>query len=265
MERNALHGLGSSIVYGPVTSRRYGRTFGVNLLPENQKRCDWNCLYCQLGYTSYGARDDHDDRAEGFPSVEQVAQALEDLRSAEAVDAIVVCGNGEPTLHPDLPRVAEALCAARDRLQPRARLVCLTNGSELWRRDVLGAMRRLDEVAVKLDTGSCELMHRVNLPLKPACVEFQIRAIKRLHGAVVQACLTRGAVDLCAEEAIEAWLSAVERAMPDRVDIYTLSRRAPSGALRPATADELVAIAKRCHERAGCTVRAFDHRAQVYG
>ena len=37
-------------VYGPVPSRRLGRSLGVDILPF--KTCTLNCVYCQLGPTS---------------------------------------------------------------------------------------------------------------------------------------------------------------------------------------------------------------------
>ena len=242
------HGLSASIVYGPLRSRRYGMNRGVNLLPPLEKRCDWNCVYCQLGYTSYR------HRPEDFPTVDDVAAAVRSIPASPRLDALVVCGNGEPTLHPEFVRVVDALVAAR---APGVRLVCLTNGQELWRHDIVRALKRLDETAVKLDAGTCDLLARVNVPLRPACVTHQIRGLKRLHGAVVQSCFLEGGVSNTSAADVDAWLDAVARAMPERVDVYTLDRPTPSGKLRPAADDTLRGIGLRVRGELGLAVRVF--------
>ncbi len=245
----ADHGIADGVVYGPQRSRRYGRTIGINLLPAGDKRCDWNCVYCQLGYTDYHRRPD------GFPAVADVVAAL-DQAPRRKVDALVICGNGEPTLHPDFGAVIAALRGARDRRFPGVPLVCLTNGGELWSQDVVRALKTLDEVAVKLDAGDCDTLARVNMPQRPACVVHQVRGIKRLHGCVVQACFVTGAVDNTGSTALTPWLSAVERAMPCRVDIYTVARPTPSGKVRPVLEGRLREIGAVTARR-GLSVRVF--------
>ena len=251
------HGLTDSIVYGPLRSRRYGMTLGINLLPPHRKRCDWNCVYCQLGYTSY--HESPDD----FPSPSAIAAAVMAAPDVPELDALVICGNGEPTLHPRFSEAIAAVRAARDHRVSSARIICLTNGQALWQRDVVRALRTLDETAVKLDCGTCSLLARVNLPTRPACVHHQIRGLKRLHGAVVQTCLVDGVVSNVGDEDIDAWLETVGRCMPTRVDLYTLARPTPSGRLRPAGAQTLQRIGRRVRDELELPVRVFDTEAAL--
>lgn len=251
------HGLSTRIVYGPLTSRRYGRTRGVNLLPAGVKRCDWNCVYCQLGTTAYTEAPD------GFPTVAEVVQALEQTPTEPALDALVICGNGEPTLHPHFPEAIDGILQVARRRFPATRVVCLTNGQGLWRPDIVRALRRLDETAVKLDAGTCDLLARVNLPIRPACVTHQVRGIKRLHGGVVQSCFFEGGVSNTHRAAVDAWLDAVGRGMPRRVDLYTIARDTPSGKLRPARDDTLAAIAHRVRTELDIPARAYGTHAEI--
>jgi wyosine [tRNA(Phe)-imidazoG37] synthetase (radical SAM superfamily) len=251
-ERDRAHGLAESVVYGPLSSRRYGLDYGVNLLPAGRKHCNWNCVYCQLGYTRL-----REEEVEGFPSPEALEAALAGLPAAPEPAAFVVCGNGEPTLHPRFPDMVDVLVRARDAAWPRARLVALTNGGEAWRPSVLKALRRFDEVGLKLDAGAERLFNKVNLPIRPASVEHQIRTSKRLEGAVIQSCFFEGPVDNSSDEAVGPWLDAVTRAMPRRVDLYTISRSTPSRKLRPVSDARLRTIARWAEARVEGTVRAF--------
>ncbi|MBI2374408.1 MAG: radical SAM protein [Deltaproteobacteria bacterium] len=251
----AAHQLTSEIVYGPTESRRYGRTYGVNILPPAEKLCDWNCTYCQLGYSQYGDDELGTDAPFRGPSPEAIGAALEAAEPVPGLAGIVLCGNGEPTLHPKFPEVIEALRAARDRRFQGVPLIVLTNGAEAWRKRWRAALRSVDEVAVKLDAGTCELFHRVNLPLRSTCVEHQIRTVKRLEGCVIQSCFVTGKVDNSTPDAIEAWVGAVARAMPSRVDLYTIARPTPSGKLLPVTSERLNEIARRLEARTGITAR----------
>lgn len=251
------HGIADGIVYGPLRSRRYGQTLGINLLPPGTKRCEWNCVYCQLGYTRYG------DRPDGFPSVDEVASALWAAPAPADLEALVVCGNGEPTMHPDFVDIACALREVRDIRLPGVRLVCLTNGQELWRPEVVRALKTLDETAVKLDAGSCDLLARVNVPIRPACVRHQIRGVKRLHGAVIQTCLLGGKLTNARPEHIDALLETIIAAMPERVDVYTLARPSPSGKFVPLSEDRLREIGARIRSQAGIPVRVFGEEAAV--
>ena len=244
------HGLASTIVYGPLVSRRYGITYGVNLLPPAQKRCDWNCVYCQLGYT------DFDDEPGPFPSPDDVGAAVLFAPPVDGLAGLVICGNGEPTLHPQFAAAVEAVREARDARFPGVPVVCLTNAAEIWRREVLRALLTLDDVAVKLDAGTCAQLQRVNLPVRPTCVEYQIRAVKKLDGATIQSCFFEGPVANADEASVAAWLKAVERAMPRRVDLYTLSRPTPAGRLRPLEPARLAEIAVQV-EALGVPVRSF--------
>src|SRR5688572_16316849 len=114
------------IIYGPVPSRRLGRSLGINLLPAEYKLCSFNCLYCQYGWTKKETFTPG-ERLKDLPSVDAVAAALEtaltDLsRDHRKIDAISICGNGEPTLYPALAEVIVKVKNLRDRYQPHERV-----------------------------------------------------------------------------------------------------------------------------------------------
>jgi wyosine [tRNA(Phe)-imidazoG37] synthetase (radical SAM superfamily) len=239
------------LIYGPVLSRRYGLVYGVNLLSSLKKNCSWNCVYCQLGAS------DRRDGDHGFADPAEMRARLDALSLESSPAAFVVCGNGEPTRHPGLDGALAALVDFRDSAAPDVPIVLLTNGSELHRAEVRKALGRVDEISVKLDAGSCETFHRINLPSTPACVHFQARMIRKLHGAVVQSCFLEGAVSNTGEEDLQAWFRALRFAMPGRVDCYTLARPTACRKLHAVSTEWLAALAARVHGELGIAVRAF--------
>lgn len=88
------------MIYGPVRSRRFGYSLGMNLLPTKSKICTFNCIYCECGWnpenTSYNVF------ADKMLFLEELEKNLTLIQSTQhPLDVITYAGNGEPTLHPD--------------------------------------------------------------------------------------------------------------------------------------------------------------------
>src|SRR5689334_20034519 len=137
--------LQTGIVYGPLQSRRFGRSLGINLAPAGRKTCNYNCSYCQYGWTDFPSRGT-------FPSPGEVIEAVDaGLATNPDVDSITVAGNGEPTLHPAFAQIAEGLGRVRRHRAPGAKLTLLSNGSTLNRLDVVYSLSQFDSRCMKLD------------------------------------------------------------------------------------------------------------------
>jgi wyosine [tRNA(Phe)-imidazoG37] synthetase (radical SAM superfamily) len=151
-----MAGPAHSLTFGPVPSRRLGRSLGINTIPP--KRCTYACVYCQLGRTPNLRLDRH----EIFPTdriVDAVAERLDACaRAGERVDALTVVPDGEPTL--DL-RLGQLLAALHRFELPVA---VITNGSLLCRSDVRDALTHADWVSVKVDAARETEWRRVNRP-----------------------------------------------------------------------------------------------------
>lgn len=92
--------LQKGIVYGPVKSRKSGRSLGINLMPTTSKICSFNCCYCQYGWTRIQTNSGMEDGKQ-LPTVTEVIIALrQSLEFHKDFDYITFSGNGEPTLHP---------------------------------------------------------------------------------------------------------------------------------------------------------------------
>jgi len=228
------------IVYGPVSSRRFGRSLGVNLAPAGRKTCNYNCAYCQYGWTEFPARGEFSRPADVINAVDAA------LARDPGVDAITLAGNGEPTLHPAFAPIVEGLSHVRRRRAPAARLVLLSNGSTLNRLDVVYSLARFDVRCMKLDAGDAttyRLMNAATTPLSRLIANLS--AVGRLTLQSMFVTDREKTVDNTRPGAVDAWLEAVDRVRPEAVDIYTLARPPARGSLEPASRDTLDRVASR--------------------
>jgi wyosine [tRNA(Phe)-imidazoG37] synthetase (radical SAM superfamily) len=240
------------IVYGPVRSRRLGRSLGVNVLPLGMKVCNMNCAYCQYGWTR-GQKPR--GRPKAWPTPAQIGSAVvARLRRAEhddeALDRLTVAGHGEPTLHPDFEDIVERLVDIRDRLAPKLRLAILSNSTTASWPSVRRALSAFDERYMKLDAGDPITYARVN-GLGTSIGDI-VDALRDLPRVVVQAMFVRdgtGQVDNTTEGAVHEWLGAIDAIQPSRVHIYTIDRPAALEGLKPVPVRRLREIAERVRLR----------------
>jgi wyosine [tRNA(Phe)-imidazoG37] synthetase (radical SAM superfamily) len=144
------------IAFGPVPSRRLGRSIGINHIPP--KTCSYSCVYCQVGRTSRLSAARRAFYAED-EIVADVARKVDDARLAgEPVDYLTFVPDGEPTLDISLGRVI-------DRLRPLGiKIAVISNGSLLWRSDVRETLANADWVSVKVDAARTDIWRRLNRP-----------------------------------------------------------------------------------------------------
>ena len=153
----------SSIAYGPVPSRRLGRSLGINNIPP--KICSYSCIYCQLGRTSRMQVE----RSHFYEAAEIAEEVKAKIKQAEKrgepVDYVTFVSDGEPTLDADLGREIELL------KNQGVRVAVITNASLIWRQDVRQDLRKADWVSLKVDAVSQEIWRRVNRPHKSLKLE----------------------------------------------------------------------------------------------
>ena len=142
----------SQITFGPVPSRRLGRSLGINNIPPKA------CVYCQVGRTLQ-----HELKTRTFypPDViqQQVAARLKAIRSrGEEVDYLTFVADGEPTLDSNLGETIE-------RLRPLgAKIAVISNGSLFWQPEVRRTLQKADWVSVKIDSVNESIWRRINRP-----------------------------------------------------------------------------------------------------
>ncbi len=239
------------IIFGPVRSRRLGVSLGVNLLPSTKKICNFDCIYCECGWTS----DSKTDRAL-MPSVKEVRDALEKKLSSMKEknlkpDVITFAGNGEPTLHPGFTEIIDDTIELRNRFFPEAKIAVLSNSSTISKPHIREALMKVDQNILKLDSGLDTTVQVHNQPRVNVRVSGLIEDLKKFRGKlIVQTLFLRGShkgrtIDNTTPEELEAWLKAIEIIRPSEVMIYTISRDTPlEGSLQKVPVSELKKIAE---------------------
>ncbi len=223
------------IIFGPVKSRRLGVSLGINLLPATRKVCNFNCIYCECGWTRK-----NDNSSEPLPSRQQVYDALEarlsELKSLNRPpDVITYAGNGEPTMHPEFPGIIDDSIQLRDRYFPEAKISVLSNSTAIRKPAVREALLKVDMNILKLDSAFDLTVKLHNQPVVSLNIEELIEDLKAFNGKlIVQTLFLRGIhdgkrIDNTTPEEIDAWLKAIERIRPYEVMIYTISRDTPEG------------------------------------
>lgn len=151
-----LGGDGGMIVFGPVPSRRLGRSLGINNIPP--KHCSYSCAYCQVGRT----RNLEVQRSRFYEPEEilsEVRARVEAVhKGGEAIDYLSFVPDGEPTLDARLDRSIRLLKTLQ------IPIAVISNASLLDSREVRRALCLADWVSLKLDAAADKPWRRVNHP-----------------------------------------------------------------------------------------------------
>lgn len=142
-------------VFGPVPSRRLGRSLGVDPIPL--KTCNWNCVYCQLGRT----KPLTNERKNYLAPEEIVAQVKSSLAAHPPgdIDWVTFVGSGEPALHTSLGRMIREV-----KILTELPVAVITNGSLLYLPEIRKELAEADAVMPSLDAGTPELYRKINRP-----------------------------------------------------------------------------------------------------
>lgn len=155
------------IIFGPVQSRRFGESLGIDLSPKT-KQCNYDCLYCEL--KGKKAQDSMQEILE----VEEILEAIKKgLKQFKNIQSLTITANGEPTLYPYL---YELMLRLED-IKGEVQTLLLTNGSLLWDLSVSRACLLFDKVKFSLDAISPEVFKKIDRPTKNISLEQILQGI----------------------------------------------------------------------------------------
>ena len=232
--------LREKLVFGPIFSRRLGSSLGINLLPENGKICNFDCVYCECGWNKDGRGDSR------LPLPEELRRELEaklsECKSAgTSIDSITFSGDGEPTLNPHFPEMIDITLELRDKYFPDSVISVLTNATLICRKEVREALMKVDNPILKLDAASDRMVELINQPACDYSVNDIVQDMKLFGGNfIMQTMFLRFPGFSTAEpENLKAWMDIVRETKPREVMVYTLDREAPAQGLEKFTVDEM--------------------------
>jgi len=236
--------LQANIIYGPVRSRRLGRSLGINILPAERKVCSFDCLYCQYGFSRGKTREEAGKERHRLPRVTEVLSAVEAavLNLSPPAAYLTFSGNGEATLHPGFKEIVLGLREIRDRLSPGSKTAILSNSTTVNDPMIREALALLDVRIMKLDAGTEEMFLRYNRPAKGITLEDTVAGLIALEDVTIQSLFTKGPEGNFTPDHVNAWIQQIKKISPLFVQLYTLDRESPTTSLIPVDKDELLHI-----------------------
>ncbi len=225
-----------SYVFGPVNSRRFGLSLGIDLSPD-EKSCNFDCVYCELK----GAKP-----VSKIPNPPRVEDVLKEVKESLAkfgdIRVITVTSNGEPTLYKDLDKLIKGL----NELKKDKKLLILSNSSTICDKKIQNILYDIDIVKLSLDCATKRCFKRIDRPLKEIDLDSIVKCIKEFsrdfkNTLVIEVLLVKGINDNIEEmQKIADILKEIE---PDRVDIGTIDRP-PAYDVKPVSEEKLEKLSK---------------------
>jgi len=227
-------------IFGPVPSRRLGRSLGVDLVPF--KTCTYDCIYCQLGRTTNKTMQ----RKEWAP-LEKVVEGLK-VRLSSNPDYITLSGSGEPTLY---SRIGELIGKIKEITE--IPVAVLTNGSLFWLPEVRRSIMEANLIVPSLDAGNDSIFQYVNRPHKDIVFDRMLQGLIDLRNEYegqywLEVFLLGGVTST--EREIQKLAQCIERISPDRVQVNTVTRPPAESFALPVSMDHLEALSAQLAKKA---------------
>ena len=235
----------SNIIFGPIHSRRFGKSLGVDLSP-GLKQCNFDCLYCELAPAP--TMDAYVD----VVSVEEIATAIKKaLQDDKDIDFITLTANGEPTLYPHLSELIDEI----NMFKGDTKTLILTNAANIDDIKIQDALCKLDEVKLSLDCATQKCLQKLDRShssidvenIKAGMLEFK----RKYKGPLIIEILIVKTLNDTKEE-IEKINTFLLKLKPTRIDISSIDRP-PAYAVQAVNYEELLNIS-----------HMFDSRLPVY-
>lgn len=247
------------IVFGPIKSRRLGSSLGINLLPNESKLCNFNCIYCECGWNSKEAKKSFHPRDE---VKQHLKEKLDELKKFHNLpDVITFAGNGEPTMHPEFAGIIDDTIELRNAVSPKTKIAVLSNATLISRPNVFEALKKVDQNILKLDSAFEATVNLINNPQGSYSTQKLVDKLKEFEGKlIIQTMFLKGTynglvVDNTTEVEVSAWLELLLQIKPNELMIYTIARDTPAKDLEKVEVDELNAIAARAKQLLGIPVQ----------
>lgn len=224
----------SNIIFGPIHSRRFGKSLGVDLSPDG-KQCNFDCLYCELDPAK--TMDSYAD----VVSVSDIVSALKaSFKEHKDIDFMTLTANGEPTLYPHLSELIDEI----NTFKGSTKTLILTNAATIDDLKTQEALLKLDEVKLSLDCATQKCLQKLDRShtgievenIKAGMLEFK----RKYNGPLIIEILIVKTLNDSKEE-IAKLNEYLLKLQPTRIDIGTIDRP-PAFAVKPVTYEKLIEI-----------------------
>ncbi|NLJ50165.1 MAG: radical SAM protein [Candidatus Atribacteria bacterium] len=229
-------------IFGPVQSRRLGKSLGINLTPY--KTCSLDCAYCECGKTT-----DLTIIRKDYIPIEYIQKTMKkysesSLFRSKPPSCVTFAGFGEPTLHSGFGSIAKFA----KKTFPEQHLVLITNGTLFpTHPELFQEIQPIDIILPSLDAGSEKIFKRIDRPhpsiTLASLVEGLIHLRKNYHGQIwLEIFIVEGIND--SESELYLMRDAISRISPDRVQLNSLDRNPAENWVNTTSPQRLIAIAE---------------------
>ena len=226
----------NSIIFGPIPSRRFGISLGIDLSPS-KKQCNFDCLYCELE----GAKTV--DKMDTYPSVDEIIKEVKLNIEKHKLDVITITCNGEPTLYPYLDELVDKL----NEIKNSTKTLILSNGSTIYKKEIFETLLKIDLVKLSLDCISEKCFKKLDRQNKsveiekivPSMIEF---SQKTKNDFFIEILFVKDLNDN--DEELELLYDALKKINPKRIDVGTIDRP-PAYGVKPVSFEFLESVASK--------------------
>jgi wyosine [tRNA(Phe)-imidazoG37] synthetase (radical SAM superfamily) len=224
-------------LFGPVPSRRLGRSLGVDIVP--MKTCTLDCVYCQLGKTS----EKRLERKTYVPLDAVISELKAAIEAGIEADYITISGSGEPTLNSQLGLLIEEIKKITD-----IPVAILTNGTLLTDPAVRADCSKADLVLPSLDAGDEQTFRKINRPHKDLSFDMIVEGLvtfrEEFSGQIWLEVFLIEDFNTDIEQ-IRKIKTLIDRIKPDKVQLNTIARPTTEQNIKPANREKLLWIAEQ--------------------
>lgn len=205
------------ILFGPVNSRRFGKSLGIDLSPS-KKQCNFDCLYCELEPAKTMGK------YEEVISVKEIINELQEaLHTHQDIDALTITANGEPTLYPYLSELMDEI----NKIKGNIKTLILSNAANIHEEKTQEALMKFDTVKLSLDCATARCLKRLDRAHEGIDVETIKEGMLRFKSIfknplIIEILMVKNIND--SDEEIEALNDYLLKLQPTRIDLGTIDR-----------------------------------------
>jgi wyosine [tRNA(Phe)-imidazoG37] synthetase (radical SAM superfamily) len=226
-----------NLTFGPIPSRRFGMSLGVDL-SSNAKQCNFDCLYCELAPAKTVSTQTYSSNVNDI-----LTQVKQSLQNHPNIDVITFTANGEPTLYPYLDQLIDEI----DKIKGDAKTLILSNGANIYDKNIQKVLSKIDIVKLSLDCISKECFKKLDRTHSSVDCGKILDGILQFKNdycptLIIEILFVKNINDKTSE--IKLLVDALNQINPTRLDIGTIDRP-PAYDVKPLSFDELEDIANQ--------------------